>query len=432
LDEEYLVQELLLQPCVTRYLRQRAEAPDGRTLLAPLPPDVIPGSHFGPRLHAFVLHQYHHNHVTQPLLLEQLRQWGFSLSAGQLNRLLTEGRDAFHQEKEELLPAGLAEAAYIQVDDTDARHRGHNGSCLHIGNELFAYFASTGSKSRLNFLEVLRRPHTDYVVNDTARDYYWAREGLSGAVVAKLCAGPGRYADAAAWEARLRELGIGAQRHVRLATEGAPLGSLIGHGVSPDLVVLSDGAGQFDVLAHAACWVHEDRKLAKLIPYSDEHRTAIAVMREQIWELYRDLKGYQRDPDPALVPALEVHFDAVVEQRTGFPSVDGVLREVQARRADLLRVLGRPAVPLHNNTSESHLRDYVKKRKISGSTRSEAGRRCRDTFASLKKTCRCLGVRFWDYLVDRVSGRGGIPRLSALLRQATARAAGGPTVAVPT
>src|SRR4029077_18871008 len=112
------------------------------------------------------------------------------------------------------------------------------------------------------------------------------------------------------------------------------------------------------------------------------------------------------------------------ELTTGFVSVDEVLRAMHARKADLLRALYRPAVPLHNNTSESHLRDHVKKRKISGSTRSEAGRRCRDTVASLKKTCRCLGVRFWDYLVDRVRGSGGIPRLSALLRQAGARAAG--------
>ena len=72
-------------------------------------------------------------------------------------------------------------------------------------------------------------------------------------------------------------------------------------------------------------------------------------------------------------------------------------------------MLERPEVPLHNNLSEGHIRDYVKKRKISGSTRSELGRRARDTFASLKKTCRRLGVNFWDYLQDRVRGLGQNP-----------------------
>ena len=86
-------------------------------------------------------------------------------------------------------------------------------------------------------------------------------------------------------------------------------------------------------------------------------------------------------------------------------------------RADLLRVLDRPEIPLHNNLSEGHIRDYVKKRKISGSTRSESGRRARDSFASLKKTCRRLGINFWSYLGDRVRGLGRIPALATLIRQ---------------
>ena len=87
------------------------------------------------------------------------------------------------------------------------------------------------------------------------------------------------------------------------------------------------------------------------------------------------------------------------------------------KRADLLAVLKRPEFPLHNNLSEGHMRDYVKKRKISGSTRSELGRRARDTFASLKKTCRRLGVNFWAYLQDRVRCLGGIPPLAELVRR---------------
>ena len=92
-------------------------------------------------------------------------------------------------------------------------------------------------------------------------------------------------------------------------------------------------------------------------------------------------------------------------------------RGCRRHRAALLLVLDRPEVPLHNNLSEGHLRDYVKKRKISGSTRSDLGRQARDTFASLKKTCRRLGVNFWAYLQDRVRGTGQIPRLADLIRQ---------------
>src|SRR5438270_851354 len=102
------------------------------------------------------------------------------------------------------------------------------------------------------------------------------------------------------------------------------------------------------------------------------------------------------------------------------------------RKADLLRVLDRPEVPLHNNGTESIIRGYVKTRKISGSTRSDEGRRCRDTFASLKKTCRKLGVSFWAFLCDRIQGLGQIPRLAELICQRAAEeASAGPGVAMP-
>src|SRR5262249_52427778 len=132
---------------------------------------------------------------------------------------------------------------------------GHNGSCLLIGNALFAYFRSSDHKSRLNFLETLRQPHTDYVLSAVARAY-WAEQKLAAAVTAALLSGAAVFADAAAWQAHLAGAGVTAERHVRIATEGALLGSLIEHGVSPELVVLSDGAPQFDVLVHASCWLH--------------------------------------------------------------------------------------------------------------------------------------------------------------------------------
>ena len=141
--EDFVVQDLLIRPEVIRYRRERWQAPDGQNLVAELPPDIRPDSHFGPTLIAFIIHQYHHQHVTQPLLWEQLDQLGIDISTGQLSRIVTEGKDAFHQEKAELLPAALAVSSYVEVDDTGARHRGHNGACTQIGNELFAVFAST-------------------------------------------------------------------------------------------------------------------------------------------------------------------------------------------------------------------------------------------------------------------------------------------------
>ena len=92
------------------------------------------------------------------------------------------------------------------------------------------------------------------------------------------------------------------------------------------------------------------------------------------------------------------------------------LRRMHRNKAELLLVLERPDIPLQNNLSERDIRDYVKKRKISGSTRGDEGRRCRDTFASLKKTCRKHGISFWEYLNDRVRGACQIPPLAEWIR----------------
>jgi Transposase IS66 family len=417
--EPYVVQELTIAAKATRYLRARYELPGGGSVLAPLPADVLPGRHFGPNLVCYVLDQYHHAHVTQPLLLAQLHDFGIDISAGQLSHLLTEGNEVFHQEKDEVRTAGLATASYLGTDDTGARHDGKNGYCTVIGNELFACFESTDSKSRLNFLEVLHGSQRLYAITALTLAY-WEKQGLTAALVAKLSQGPQEFSSASAWQARLAALAITSDRHVRMASEGALLGGLIERGVSPQLVVLSDGAPQFDILLHASCWVHAERPLAKLVPHNEEHRAAIENIRNAIWQLYQDLKAYRQQPDATRKPVLETCFDALCNRKTGYPNIDAVLKEIRDHRVDLLRVLERPEVPLHNNASESDIREYVKKRKISGSTRSAAGRRCRDTFATLKKTCRKLGQNFWHYLHDRVRGLGKVARLADHIRQRAA------------
>lgn len=416
--EEYVVQELLIRTENTNYLRARYQLPDGGSLLAPFPAGVLPveGGHFGPNLVSYILDQYHQAQVTEPLLLAQLHEYGTQISAGQLHIILTERKDIFHQEKAEVLATGLMVSAYVGADDTGARHQGHNGYCTVVTNDLFAYFESTDSKSRLNFLQVLQGNQRDYVINEMAVAY-WERQGLAKDLQARLNQGPLEFSDTAAWEAHLKALNITRAWHVRTVTEGALLGGLVARGVSPELGVLSDGAGQFVVFVHAACWIHAERPLAKLVPHNEEHRAVIEQVRGQIWKLYKDLKAYQQQPDEAVRSALEVRFDALVEQRTDYPSINGPLKEMREHKADLLRILDRPEIPLHNNGSESDIREYVKRRKISGGTRSDAGRRCRDTFATLKKTCRKLGLRFWDYLQDRVRGLGQIPRLADLIRQ---------------
>lgn len=403
---DIVIQDLVIRAHNIRYRLARWLSPQGEYLIGELPAHLAE-HHFGPTLRSYVLYQHHHCQVTQPLLHEQLREWGIDISRGQIDALLSAGQDAFHEEKDGVLKAGLSSAPYISVDDSGARHQGRNGYVTQIGNPYFAWFESTDSKSRINFLQLLCAGAPTYQINAAALAYMH-EQGLPQAPVQLLknsirqC-----IADPHGWEKHLDGLGILGERHRRIATEGALLGELHRRGLS-QLAILSDDAGQFDVLRHALCWVHSERLIHTLLPLNEDHREDIAKVRSQVWQLYADLKAYKLRPTKQAQRALAQRFDVIFSQKTRYQGLNELLRRLRQNKAELLLVLQRPEIPLHTNDSERDIRDYVKKRKVSGGTRSDTGRRCRDTFISLKKTCRKLGISFWDYLNDRLTHLGAI------------------------
>jgi hypothetical protein len=418
--EEFVVQDLVLRVRAVRYRRERWVTPEGRTVIAPLPPGVT--GHFGPELRRFVLAQYHQGQVTVPRLVAQLQAIGANISKRQLMRLLIAGQDEFLAEARDVLRAGLETASWVTVDDTGARHKGANGFCTQIGNDDFAWFGTTGSKSRLNFLDLLRAGHTDYVVNDVALAYM-REHALAGTTIARLTEHPDKqFADPAAWRAHLERLGVTALTvtpdPVQIATEGALWGSIHSHEFLRDTVIVSDDAGQFAVSQHALCWVHAERLVHKLDTFTDQRRTAQRHVRSLIWDFYADLKAYRTNPTPRRSSQLRARFDRIFRRRTGFVTLDRLLARLHANKAELLAVLDHPDIPLHTNGSERDIRCHVTTRKVSGGTRSDVGRDCRDAFLGLAKTCAKLGIAFWDYLGNRlgISTSPDVPPLSELVR----------------
>ena len=401
--QSFLVQDLVISVCATRYQRERWITPDGRAILAPLPEGI--DGHFGPELRRFVLMQYHQGQSTMPRLLALLRSVGVAISKRQLVRLLNENHEGFIAEAQDVLRAGLETSPWVSVDDTGARHAGKNGFCTQIGNEWFTWFRTRSSKSRLNFLDLLRAGYTDYVLNDAAYDYM-RNQGLPAATIARLRAEPEtRFRDQTAWKAHLDRLGFNALKvtpePVRVATEGALWGSVQAHEFLCDAVILSDDAGQFNIGRHALCWVHAERLVHKLETFTDQHRAAQTRVRGLIWDFYADLKAYQLKPAKRRAQALRARFDRIFRRRTGFATLDRLLTRLHANKAELLMVLERPEIPLHTNGSENDIRCQVTRRKVSAGTRSDIGRDCRDAFLSLVKTCDKLGIAVWDYLGSR-------------------------------
>jgi hypothetical protein len=163
--------------------------------------------------------------------------------------------------------------------------------------------------------------------------------------------------------------------------------------------------------------VHTERLVHELDTFTDEHRAAQSRVRDLIWKYYRVLKAYRRRPSKRSKAVLEARFDRIFTLKTGFVTLDRLLKRLHKKKPELLMVLERPEIPLHTNGSENDVRSQVTRRQVSGGTRSDEGRDCRDSFLGLAKTCLKLGVSFWGYLGARlaVPGCQEIPPLSELI-----------------
>ncbi len=349
--DPFVVQDLIVQTHNTRYLLETWRTPTGAVIRGELPAGIR--GHFGPGLLAFMLQQHYAAHVPQSRLLEELLDYGVDISAGQVNHILTEQHEAFHAEKDALLPTALQVFTTLSVDDSGAPHQGKYGSCLCICNEFFTSFHSSDTKERSKFLDVLRCGHLDYVLNEHAWAYL-KEQGLPAKVLrlvqAEEPAGGAAeqrfveqtFADASAWNQYLDGLGIDNAKHRQTLTEAALLGSAIAHGVSPELGIVSDGSAIYDVFVHGLCWIHQERNLAKLTPCGSEQSQALAEVLTTVWQLYADLKAYRSAPTPSQAEALRTRFDALVGRTTCWPELNAALGRMAAKKADLLRVLEPP------------------------------------------------------------------------------------------
>lgn len=274
----------------------------------------------------------------------------------------------------------------------------------------------------MNFLSLLRAGHQDAVLNAGARAYL-AQHQLPPVKLNLLQAGRS-FADQHAWEGYLKSVGISAPRHRLIATAGALVGSLLARGFPVAMGIASRRCRA--VQRVPPCPVLDPRaprNINQRVPLNATHAKPIAWVRCQIWDLYADLKAYQTDPrlqHPTFPEEIRQRFRELCRTRTLYQTLNGHLKRLLASQDELLRVLEDPHLPLHNNLSERDIREYVKRRKISGSTRSDAGRRCRDSFTSLKKTCRKLGISFWQYLRARVSRSNAMAPLGEAVRAAAA------------
>jgi hypothetical protein len=181
--------------------------------------------------------------------------------------------------------------------------------------------------------------------------------------------------------------------------------------------LVCDDAPQFNWLGQKMmlCWVHEGRHYKKLMPVIALHREILDDFLKHFWDYYHQLLAYCQNQTAEDRLKLETAFDDLFSIHTGYDALDQRIIKSKAKKDSLLLVLQYPELPLHNNASELGVRQRVRKRDVSFGPRTRDGVRAWDTFATLSETAKKLGLSFYQYLADRISGANQIPALADLV-----------------
>jgi hypothetical protein len=184
-------------------------------------------------------------------------------------------------------------------------------------------------------------------------------------------------------------------------------------------LLVCDDAKQFKLVTDelALCWIHAGRHYQSMTPCVPQHREWLESFRKGYWNFSKQLLVYRQDPAPERAAQLREKFEELFSTVTGYDELDQRIARTKADKTYLLMVLDHPEISLHNNPAELDARTRVRKRVVSYGPRSLAGARTWDAMETLLSTARKLGVNFFQYIRDRVSGARQMPSLADLIKQ---------------
>jgi hypothetical protein len=361
--------------------------------------------------------------ASEPKILGFLHRVGLQISKGKFSSLLIEDQDVFHTESDAVYESGLRSTSYQQTDSTVTRVNGQKQNCNIVCNPFYTVYRTLTHKDRMSVLDVLRngRPRR-FRLNQTALDCLAnvrlsqvTRQTLT-ACCSELEMDEEKFQEHLAF--LLPKLGRQQRKEITDAAAIAAYWAETDWPVIKNLVC--DDAPHYNKLTRRMmlCWVHEGRPYKKLNPIVPLHRKLLDDFLKRFWDYYRELLLYKEGPSEAEYTRLEAAFDELFATQTGYEALDERIAKTRAKKQSLLLVLEYPELPLHNNASELGVRRRVRKRDVSFGPRTEAGKRAWDTFMTLAETTRKLGVSFYAYLHDRITGTKAIPPLADLIAQA--------------
>jgi len=418
--EDVVVQDIVLGTDNVLFRKEKYYSPSThQSYRAELPRGY--SGQYGPGIHALCLTLYYGMQASEPKILEFFENVGIRISEGEISNWLIQERASFHAEKDAVYEAGLASSPYQQTDDTLTRVDGQNQHCHVVCNPVYTAYHTRPTKERLSVLDVLRNGRQRiFRLNNEALGYLENQLKWSKAVWGTLQSWVAEQdLDERTFLERLdAELpGLGKQHRKVLIDAAAVAAYHAEVGFPVVQALICDDAPQFNWLTRwmMLCWVHEGRHYKKLSPVVALHRERLDGFLKRFWEYYDLLLAYRLKPTPEEHLRLEAEFDRLFTIQTGYAELDKRIAKTRAKKDSLLLVLKYPELPLHNNASELGVRQRVRKRDVSFGPRTQAGVRAWDTFATLAATSKKLGVSFYHYIHDRISGANLIPPLADLV-----------------
>ncbi len=419
--EDVVVQDVLLKTDNICFHKQRYYVRSTKkTYLAELPPGYE--GQFGPGIKTLILTMYFGVNTSEPKILEFFENIGVQMSAGELSNLLIKDQEGFHAESEAVYTAGLQSSPWQHTDDTSTRVAGQNQHCHIVCNPVYTAYHTRPHKDRLTVLDVLRQGRKRLFRLNREALRYLEQVALSKAAQATLPTWCNEEdLDEITFLGRLDAAlpNLNTQQRKAIIDAAAVASYHAEKGVPVVDTLICDDAPQFNWLTRAMmlCWVHEGRAYKKLLPMVPLHRQQLDAFLKRFWKYYVQLLSYCRKPTPVRRSRLEADFDRLFATRTGYDDLDERIAKTRSKKASLLLVLQHPELPLHNNPAELGGRRRVRKRDVSFGPRTQDGVHAWDTFMTLAETARKLGLSFYDYIHDRISGIHQIPSLATLVKQ---------------
>jgi len=406
-----VIQDLKVVTDNVQFQREMYYSPSlKKTFIAPLPKGYE--GEFGPGIKALSLALYHGSNMTAPALKDFFTTSGAVISTGTISRMLTDNHDVFHQEKEDIVDAGL-KAPYQQTDDTGARVNGKNHHVHILCNPFYTAYFTRPKKDRLTVLELFSRGELKFSMNPSSFELM-KDMGLSEKRLQQLIAmDTQNVLTRVEIDGVLKQLFPNPKKHQTSRRHILEASALVYYHSLEHAIkhLICDDAPQFNLIAKhkSLCWIHEGRHYKKLKPCLSHHRKALDDFITKLWDFYQRLLDYTEQPSASVAVQLSDDFDALFSTTTGYELLDERIVLTKNKKEALLLSLRFPFLPLHNNDSEGGAQHQARLRDIHLQTRNDKGTKAKDSFA------RKLQVNVYNYFYDRISQSFSMPSLAHLI-----------------